>query len=55
MTDQEILDKYIDLRDSCLDDVEREQVMEMVYEYNDVFSLRDERHVSKYRGKYRSY
>ena len=42
MMDQEILDKYIDLRNSCLDDLERKQVMEMLYEYKDAFSLRDE-------------
>ena len=42
MTDKEILDKYIDLKDSCLDEVERKQVMEMLYKYKDVFSLRDE-------------
>ena len=42
MTDKEILDKYIDLKDSCLDKTERKQVMEMLYEYKDVFSLRDE-------------
>ena len=42
MMDREILDKYIDLRDSCLDDSEKEQVMEMLYDYKDVFSLRDE-------------
>ena len=42
MMDMEILDKYIDLKDSCLDEVERKQVMEMLYEYKDVFSLRDE-------------
>ena len=42
MMDWEILDKYIDLRNSCLDDSERKQVMEMLYEYKDVFSLRDE-------------
>ena len=42
MTNREILDKYIDLTDSCLDKVERKQVMEMLYEYKDVFSLRDE-------------
>ena len=41
MMDRKILDKYIDLRNSCLDDLERKQVMEM-YEYKDVFSLRDE-------------
>ena len=42
MMDKEILEKYIDLRDSCLDDSERKQVMEMLYDYKDVFSLRDE-------------
>ena len=42
MTDREILEKYIDVRDSCLDDSERKQVREMLYDYKDVFSLRDE-------------
>ena len=42
MMDKEILDKYIDLKDSCLDDSERKQVMEMLYDYKDVFTLRDE-------------
>ena len=42
MTDGEILDKYIELRNSCLDDSERKQVMEMLHKYKDVFSLRDE-------------
>ena len=42
MTDEEILDKYINLKDSCLDEKERKQVMKMLYEYKDVFSLRDE-------------
>ena len=32
MTDKEILDKYINLKDSCLDEKERKQVMEMLYE-----------------------
>ena len=41
MTDWKILDKYIDFRNSCLDDSERKQFMEM-YEYKDMFSLRDE-------------
>ena len=41
MTDKEILDKYINFKDSSLDKKERKQVMEM-YEYKDVFSLRDE-------------
>ena len=42
MTDKEILDKYMNLKHSCLDKKERKQVMEMLYEYKDVFSLRDE-------------
>ena len=42
MTDKEILDKYINLEDSCLDEQERKQVMEMLYKYKDVFSMRDE-------------
>ena len=42
MTDKEILDKYINLKDSCLNDQERKQFLEMLYEYKDVFSLRDE-------------
>ena len=41
MTDEEILNKYINLKDSCLDEKERKQVMKMLYEYKDVFSLRD--------------
>ena len=42
MMDKEILAKYIDLRDSCLYDSERKQVLEMLYDYKEVFSLRDE-------------
>ena len=42
MTDKEILDKYINLKNSCLDEKERKQVIEMLYEYKNVFSLRDE-------------
>ena len=30
------------MKDSCLDETERKQVMKMLYEYKDVFSLRDE-------------
>ena len=56
MMDKEILDKCIDLKDSCLDKIERKQVMEMLYKYKDVFSLRDEIGTCpKYRGKYRGY
>ena len=40
MTDREILEKYID--NSCLTKEEKKEVMDMLYEYTDVFSLRDE-------------
>ena len=42
MTDKEILDKYVGLDSSCLTDSEKMQVGDMIYEYNDAFSLRDE-------------
>ena len=41
MTDQEILDKYIDLERSCLTDKEKKEVMEMLYKYEEAFSLMD--------------
>ena len=40
--DKEIVEIYIDLKDSCLNDSERKQVMEILHDYKDVFSLRDE-------------
>ena len=42
MTDQEILDKYIDFKKSCLTEKEKKEVMEMLYKYKEAFSLRDE-------------
>ena len=42
MTDREILDKYINLDNSCLTRVEKEQIRDLLYQYKDVFSLRDE-------------
>ena len=42
MTDQEILDKYIDLEKSCLTEKEKKEVMEMLCKYKEAFSLRDE-------------
>ena len=42
MTDQEILDKHIDLDSSCLTKEEKKEVMKMLYKYKEVFSLRDE-------------
>ena len=41
IADQEILDKYIDLEKSCLTKGEKKEVMEMLYKYKEVFSLRD--------------
>ena len=41
MTDQEMLDKYIDLEKSCLPEKEKKEVMEM-YKCKEAFSLRDE-------------
>ena len=42
MTDRGILDKYIDLDKSCLTDLEKTEVRDMIYKYKDEFSLRDE-------------
>ena len=42
MTDREILDKYIDLESSCLTKSEKQEVRNLIYEYKDAFSLRDE-------------
>ena len=42
MKDCKILDKYIDLGNSCLTKVEKKEVMEMLYKYKEAFSLRDE-------------
>ena len=42
MTDREILDKYIDLKDSCLTKQEKQKLRDIIYDYKDAFSLRDE-------------
>ena len=42
MTDREILEKYVDLRNSCLNKEEKVKVMDMLYKYKEAFSLRDE-------------
>ena len=42
MTDNEILDKCIDLENSCLTKWEKKEVRNLIYEYKDAFSLRDE-------------
>ena len=41
MTDREILDKYVNLDNSYLTKVEKEQVRDLLYQYKDAFSLRD--------------
>ena len=42
MIDKEILDKYINLDNSCLTKAEKKEVRELIYKYKDTFSLRDE-------------
>ena len=42
MTDREILDKYVNLDNSCLTKVEKEWVRDLLYQYKDAFSLRDD-------------
>ena len=42
MTDRDILDKYIDLEGSCLTKWEKQKLRNLIYEYKDAFSLRDE-------------
>ena len=42
MTDREILEKYIDLKNVCLSKDDKKKVMDMLFKYREVFSLRDE-------------
>ena len=42
ITDKEILDKYFDLDNSRLKKREKKEVRNLIYEYKDAFSLRDE-------------
>ena len=42
MTDSEILEKHINLDNSCLTESEKVQVRDMIYKYREAFSLRDE-------------
>ena len=42
MADREILEKYINLNNSCLNKEEKMKVMDMLYKYKEAFSLRDE-------------
>ena len=42
MTDREILEKYINLDSMCLTKIEKKEVRNMLYQYKEVFSLRNE-------------
>ena len=42
MTDREVLERYINLDNSCLTKWERKEVRSLIYKYKDAFSLRDE-------------
>ena len=42
MTDREILEKHINLDNSCLTESEKIQVRDMIYKYREACSLRDE-------------
>ena len=42
MMDRELLDKYVNLDNSCLTKIEKAQVRDLLYKYKDMFSLRDE-------------
>ena len=42
MTDREILEKYINLHNSCLNKEGKTRVMDMLFKYREAFSLRDE-------------
>ena len=42
MSDREILEKYINLDNTCLTEEEKRKVMDMLYRYKEAFSLRDE-------------
>ena len=42
MIDREILDKYVNLDNSCLTKTEKTQVRDLLYKYKDMFSLRDQ-------------
>ena len=42
MSDREILEKYINLDNTCLTEEEKNEVMGMLYKYKEAFSLRDE-------------
>ena len=40
MLDREILEKYIDLHNMCLQEEEKKEVMKILYKYKEAFSFR---------------
>ena len=42
MTDKEILNKYINLDNSCLCEEEKMEIRDMLFSYKEAFSLREE-------------
>ena len=42
MSDREIIEKYINLDNTCLLEEEKKEVMDMLYKYKEAFSLIDE-------------
>ena len=42
MTDKEILEKYVNLDNSCLNKEEKIKVMDMLLKYKEAFSLRND-------------
>ena len=42
MSDREILEKYINLDNTCLTEEEKKEVIDMLYKYKEAYSLRDE-------------
>ena len=42
MSDKEILEKFINLNNTCLTEKEKRKAMDMLYRYKEAFSLKDE-------------
>ena len=42
VTDRELLEKYINLNTSCLNQEKKEEIMDILYKNKQTFSLRDE-------------
>ena len=42
MSNREMLEKYIDLENSCLTDKKKKEVMDVLYKYKELFTLRGE-------------